>query len=49
MTECSHEDCTQEAFATIEWECNVTKAYCQTHIKQASEDIPAYIEGVEQV
>lgn len=49
MTDCQHEDCTKEAFGTIKWATATEKVYCQTHLKQAAEELSAHIDGVETV
>jgi len=51
MTECDHEGCGSETVGHIIWdvESEPSKYYCQTHLNQAKEDLPDFIEGVQIV
>jgi len=51
MPECDHEDCTDTATATLQWDTvsDLEKSYCDEHLQQARQEIPDWIQGVEIV
>lgn len=47
MTDCAHDDCTQEAVGSVLWETGSMRNYCETHLQSCRDDLAEYIDTVD--